>query len=363
MSSEVVREKFGPIAEYPPFRRLLEKRDRNETVFKVMSVAIGMIGVGGSLAGGIVLIVTGAQGSSLARILSGSFLIPVGLPVFAIAAVENYRNTRDHYRSTLDTCLSIEQAQEAFRARGGPRRGEIDTPWKSFLAYRPRCLGTWNTSEFFHATIPEENQDLDLSDDWREVLHNVSWYFDKFLFIRGFYGKRWAGSGSGDPSTGKLNTPLLCTREEIDSFFNKADTKSYTSLLKYLNNVDDELLKQHPDMMRALLARPPRAEEVKFFSLEFVQKVIGYSEEGSEARSAWERILQEVIELEGTEPERIKAARIRALAKERDELKERLRVVQGELYELTGIVEVLREIGKRTRERAALQEQRRAPPS
>ncbi len=348
-------DSYGPLLKYPPVQEVIKKRGHQETFFKVCSVAFGVIGAGGSIAAGVVLIMTGAH----RHIVLSSLLIPAGLLLFVVASVLGYAATDESYRNIQGP--SKEQVQEAFRERGGPRKGEIDAEWKQYLARRPHYLGSQDSLDFLNSAVRDENTGGNLSDDWRELLHSVSLSFDTFLFKEGFYGKRWAQQErrtSFDSNAIRKVSPLLCKRVEINCFFESADKESYIYLLTYLNNVNGELLEQYPDVMRSLTLRPPIEGVEEFLSSEFVRRAISHSEEGSKARSAWEDLLRRVNKLDET-PERQKKARTRALAQELGELEKRQRVVKDELDKLRGVDESLRKMEERVKRRAALPKQGR----
>ncbi len=243
MSQRVI-ERYGPLFDCPPIKKFVENEKRKELFGRVFSVAFGVIGVVGSVAGGVVLIVTGAQGSlSVARIVSGSLLIPVGLLAFIKGSQKLFQCAkRDKYKFPTE-----EQALQAFNARKDAGTGKVDQIWQEW--FKEKCYGYGR--QCVHSILKLQNAEAPLEEPWISILHENEVDDSLSLFRRGF---------CRDP---RYIVKKISPRDAA-LFFQNADLRSYINVLLCLNTM--YVHKQNSVVglciMHTLAANPPREEEV-----------------------------------------------------------------------------------------------------
>ncbi len=280
-------DSYGPLLKYPPVEEFVRKQDRKETFFKVMSVALGVIGVGGGVGVGIFCIIRGVQTGRAFFFIIGSPIIPASLVGFIIASVVGYRAANEYNRDLRPT---LDEIEKAFRHRQDRENGKIDTDWKEFLtrnSLKPKDLEALIKSDIGQAPR--------LSDDWKVILHRRSHHTNLFLFERGFCGKIWAPFDQQQFSD--------MTVDCLNLFFQFADKESYLNVFQYPGSRRHELA-------QALAMSPPRAEvELSkvshIFNSDYVQKIIEFIPTDSSQKAQWQAVKDQLVAKEAKEAEEL----------------------------------------------------------
>ncbi len=284
MSLEIV-DRFGPVLDYPPFKEFVNKQKFKKSAFRALSVALGVIGVGGSIAGGVALIVTGVQWSSAARFVSGCVLIPVGLPAFIIGSVAMYGYASREY-DVKDP--SQKQVLEAFDERENAQEGQIDQKWRSWF-------GENYGRHFVDFILEHQSVDAPLTESWISILHRRAGCSDApFLFRKGFWK---------NPSQESLKGVSLL---DATLFFQHADPQSYINVSVHFNACYTQNRKSITEspIVHALAANPPPTEVMQILagslSKDFIQAMINLTEDASDARTQWTRLQEKQAKIDET---------------------------------------------------------------